>query len=116
LFLSRQFYLACQEAELEQATYTQALVKYDDKDIDEDDDDLNEELDDEVIAEHSDVDREGGCGENTSMDLLDEYLTEFDDVPHEVCDNNYIWLFQCPENSPDQIPPGEFPRPILPYM
>ena len=75
--------MACQEAELDQPAITQAPVKHD-KNNNDDDDDVHEELEDEIIAEHSDVNLDSVCNENPLLDLLDEYLTEFDDVPHEV--------------------------------
>jgi len=85
---TKQFYLACQEAEHDKNDIgtPRALVSYNnDYDIYADGDDAEE-----VIAEHNDTrmnndgDDGGDVDDNeNAVQLFDDYLTEFDDMPHE---------------------------------
>ena len=100
-FLIRQFYLACQEAEYDDNDIgtPRALVRYNnDSDIYATEGDEAEE----VIAEHNDTtmnDDGDDCDvdENeNAVQLFDDYLTEFDDMPHEVCQILFL-DFSCLE-------------------
>ena len=71
--------MACQEADDDSDIGTpRALVSYNNDNITYCDDD-NEEM----IAEHHETKNEDGDNEN-AVQLFDDYLTEFDDIPHEV--------------------------------
>lgn len=78
---TKQFYLACHEAEHDNidnnnTVSTHALVSYNKKRGDAVSDD-----EEEVFAEHCGVDV--GDGNDKALQPFDDYLTEFNDIPHE---------------------------------
>ena len=79
--------MACQEADQntgKDIISTRALVSYNNNNNNNNNNDSCEDTGtEEVIAEHHAMEEEDNSNEE-GVQLLDDYLTEFDDMPHEV--------------------------------